>query len=211
MEQTAVLVANGPVVWSTALRRLVGSAVEVVAADGGANHLLEIDLRPRAVIGDLDSMTAAARRWVGEERIVHRPDQEHTDLDKALEWMFEEAGITTVSVLGALGGRIDHAVANLGLLARHARGERLTFRDEHTFVVAVTGHGELVSRPDETWSFVTFDPSVRVTVRGVQWEVVAGDLATHTTPSVSNRATGSRVTIDADGGAVLAFRTLQPG
>jgi thiamine pyrophosphokinase len=211
MQQATVLVANGPVVWSPQLRELALSAAVVVAADGGANHLREVGLCPVAVIGDLDSLAPATRRWVGETRIVHRPDQDRTDLDKALEWTFTEAAQSPVTVLGALGGRIDHALANLGLLARHARGDRLVYRDPHTSAVAVTGLAELPAAPGETWSFLTFDPSVRVTVRGVEWEVVAADLAAATTPSVSNRATGHRVVVEASGGAVLAIRTVQPG
>ena len=93
----------------------------------GANHLAAIGLRPAAVIGDLDSIRSGIRAWVGENRLVHRPDQNRTDLDKALDFAFAELGLARLTVLAATGGRCDHEQANLGLLARLGLGPALRF------------------------------------------------------------------------------------
>ena len=47
----ALLVANGPVVWTETLAGLAAGATLLLAADGGANHLGRIGLRPAAVSG----------------------------------------------------------------------------------------------------------------------------------------------------------------
>lgn len=205
---TPLLVANGPVRWTKALASLAATADSLLAADGGANHLGRIGLRPAVVIGDLDSITPGIRAWLGEERMVHRSDQDRTDLDKALEYAFDELGLDRLTVLGATGGRLDHAAGNLGLLARHGLGDRLCFLDADHQVVAVAGATSLAAVPGETWSFFTFDPGVRVSLEGVKWPVteVALDLAGR--PSISNEAISERVTIRCTGGAVIVMRWL---
>ena len=201
-----LLVAGAPLCWIPRLAEMAATASPLLAADGGANHLARLGLRPTAVVGDLDSISPETRAWLGEEIMVSRPDQDRIDLDKALEYAFDELGITSLIVLAALGGRTDHDLGNLGLLARLALGERLVFEAADQRVLAVAGEISLAAIPGETWSFWTFDPSVRVTVDGVRWPIenVSIDAARH--PSISNEATNDQVEISTTGGSVIVMR-----
>jgi thiamine pyrophosphokinase len=201
-----VLVANGPVLWTLESAALAAAAAPLLAADGGANHLGRIGLRPDAVIGDLDSISPGIRKFNGEERMIHRPDQDRTDLDKALGYVFEELGLGTLTVLGATGGRLDHAVANLGLLARRALAMKLVYLSQDSSIVAVTGEAVLDAVVGETWSFLTFDPLARVSLGGVKWPVTDGALDVAGRPSISNKATSDRIWVRAEGGAVVVVR-----
>jgi thiamine pyrophosphokinase len=203
---TALLVANAPFVWTTQLASLAASADQLLAADGGANHLARLGLRPAAVIGDLDSISDSVRSWLGEERMVFRPDQERTDLDKALEHVFEKLGLGRLTVLAALGGRHDHDLGNLGLLAQRGLGDRLVYEGADHRVVAIAGEATLTSGSGERWSFWTFDPAVRVTIDGVRWPVHEASLDAGSRPSISNEATGNVLEVRARGGAVIAMR-----
>ena len=185
------------------------SADPLLAADGGANHLARIGLRPAAVIGDLDSVSPETRAWLGEECMVDRPDQNRTDLDKALEYAFDELGIRNLTVLAALGGRTDHDLGNLGLLARLAMGDRLVFETADQTVLAVTGETSLAATPGETWSFWTFDPSVQVSIDGVRWPVDSTALDPSNRPSLTNEAIAEEVRIRASGGAVVVTRQFK--
>ena len=185
---------------------MAAAAQPLLAADGGANHLARLGMRPTAVIGDLDSVSVEARAWLGEGRMVHRPDQDRTDLDKALEYALEEIAVTELVVLAALGGRTDHDLGNLGLLARRAMGERLVFVSQKMSVLAVAGEASLAAQAGETWSFWTFDPSVRVTVDGVRWPIENAEISAGTTPSISNEASGEKIYVNARGGSVIVSR-----
>ncbi len=207
MEKVApVLVANAPLRWTPSLAAIAVAGQPLLAADGGANHLARIGLKPRYTIGDLDSITPQTRAWIGGERLVHRPDQNHTDLEKALIFVFDELKLARLTVLAALGGRHDHAIGNLGLLARLALGQRLLFRGDDFVCLAVTGRDELESSPGETWSFWSFDPRVRVTLDGVRWPVRNADLSAAARPSISNIATGKTLSVQAVHGAVVITR-----
>lgn len=203
---TPLLVANGPFDWTDELASLAAAASPLFAADGGANRLGRIGLRPAVVVGDLDSITPGIRAWLGEERMVHRPDQNRTDLDKALVYALDELDLDHLTVLGATGGRLDHTAGNLGLLARRSLCERLIYRAPDHLIVAVTGEVALPAVRGETWSFFTFDPGVRVTLEGVKWPLENQPLDLAGRPSISNQAASDEVKIRAEGGAVVVTR-----
>ena len=205
----ALLIANAPLRWHPKLAAMATSAQPLFAADGGANHLARLGLRPAAVVGDLDSISPDIREWLGEDCMVDRPDQDRTDLDKALEYGFEELGITNLTVLAALGGRTDHDLCNLGLLARLAMGDRLTYDAADQTVLAVAGEASLAANPGETWSFWTFDPTVRVTVEGVRWPLDNVSIDAGNRPSISNETVGNHVEISATGGSVIVMRRFR--
>jgi thiamine pyrophosphokinase len=205
-EGSPLLVANAPLSWTPRLAALAAAAVPLLAADGGADHLARLGLRPAAVIGDLDSISPETRAWLGEALLIERPDQDRTDLDKALEYAFDDLGVDRLTVLAAVGGRLDHDLGNLGLLARLAMGEKLIFEDAGHRILAVAGEAELVAQPGETWSFWTYDPSVRVTVDGVRWPIEEATIDAGGGPSISNEATADEVRVQASGGAVVVMR-----
>lgn len=204
-----VVVANAPFRWTGELVSLVERADPLLAADGGANRLVRLGLRPAVVVGDLDSLEPATRRFLGEERLLLRPDQDRTDLEKVLHHAVDELGLARLTVLGAVGGRIDHTQANLGLLARYAAGEALVLRTAAELLLAVRGEAELEAVAGETWSFWTYDPSVRVTLTGVRWPVARASLDAGGRPSISNLAVSGRVGVAAEGGAVVVMRQLR--
>lgn len=91
-----------------------GLAPRLVAADGGADRLLAHGAEPEAVVGDLDSISPAARTRLGD-RVHHIAEQVTTDFDKALRSV--EAPF--ILGLGFAGQRLDHALAVLTSLLAH--------------------------------------------------------------------------------------------
>ena len=207
-----LVVASAPLAWTAELAALAAAASPLLAADGGANHLARLGLRPAAVVGDLDSIRPSVREWLGEGLMVPRPDQDRTDLEKTVEHAIDVLGTRRLTVIGGLGGRVDHTVGNLGLLARLALGPDLVLREAATEVLAVSGELELAAEPGQTWSVWTFDPGVRVTLEGFRWPVRGLALDAGGRPSISNLAESDRVRVVAVGGAALITRHLShPG
>jgi thiamine pyrophosphokinase len=202
----SVLVASAPLRWTPRLTAIAVGADLLLAADGGADHLARIGLRPSAVIGDLDSISGPTRAWLGEAAMVARPDQERTDLDKALAYALEDLALAELTVLAATGGRIDHEQANLGLLARLAMGAYLRFESDRHTLIAVLGQISLAAAPGETWSFWTYVPAARVWLDGVRWPVYGETLHITDRPSISNVAVAEQVTVRSEGGSVIVMR-----
>ena len=91
----------------------------VVAADGGARHATALGVAIDRWVGDGDSiapadMDALVAAGVPLERT--RPDKDESDTELAIEAAIR-LGASGIVMVGALGGaRIDHALANVGLL-----------------------------------------------------------------------------------------------
>ena len=115
-----LLFANGALNRGVMLDRLLESldSPRVICADGGALHASALGLTPETIIGDLDSLSAkqiAQLKAAGAEIIQHPPDKDETDLELALRHC-RDIGAASVRILGALGGRFDHTIANVLLL-----------------------------------------------------------------------------------------------
>ncbi len=92
-------------------------APRLVAADGGANRLVDWGLLPEAVIGDMDSLRADVRAAL-PTRIIHEiAEQDTTDFDKALR----SVRSSLVLAVGFQGARLDHGLAVLAALVTQAR------------------------------------------------------------------------------------------
>ena len=108
-----VTLAGGGPFGKAALARALRFAPVIVGADGGADRLLRLNAVPQAVIGDLDSITAASRAQLGD-RLFPIGEQETTDFDKALR----SIKAPFVLGLGFAGARLDHGLAVLNALVR---------------------------------------------------------------------------------------------
>lgn len=114
---SGVTMAAGGPLRKAELRYALARAPVLVAADGGADRLLDLGHDPGAVIGDLDSLSPAARQRLAT-RLIRLDEQETTDFDKALRVI----QAPFVLALGCLGGRADHGLAVLSGLMRHQAG-----------------------------------------------------------------------------------------
>ena len=202
-----VIVGNAPWRWSERMVEVVRGADLVVAADGGANHLARIGVCPAAVVGDLDSLLPGVRAWVGEERIVPRPDQDHTDLDKTMAYVLAQGTPEEILVLAAVGGRLDHALENLGLLGRWALGGGPTtaFLDEQHRISAVTGHRVVATVPGQGFSLLPLGRCEGVSVTGARWPLAGEPLDLLGRTGISNQALGDSLAITVEHGVLLLF------
>ena len=97
------------------LAMALARAPRLVAADGGADRALASGHVPELAIGDLDSISPEGRARLGPRRLVHIPEQETTDFDKALRMI----AAPFVLAVGFTGARIDHMLGAFNVLARH--------------------------------------------------------------------------------------------
>ena len=84
---------------------------KIIAADGG--YRLLGDKKPLAVIGDLDTLGYKPDEVTV---ITHPVEKDATDGELSLEYI-KSIGGSSVTIYGALGGKIEHVLGNLNLLA----------------------------------------------------------------------------------------------
>ncbi|NRG97053.1 thiamine diphosphokinase [Streptococcus suis] len=91
-----------------------------VGVDAGSLRLLDHSLPLDWAIGDFDSVTSEELGRIKglAERFLQAPaEKDDTDLELALKEIFKVYPQAKVRIYGALGGRMDHMMANLFLVA----------------------------------------------------------------------------------------------
>ena len=161
----------------------------VIAADGGAAHLSGIGARPDLVLGDFDSL---GRVPAGENVLRFPPEKDDTDMMLAVKEGLRR-GYSRFVLLGGLGGRLSHTLANIQTLAwlsqRGARGV-LAGRDEN--VTALTD-GQLVfgaAHRGYVSVFCMGAAAEGVTLTGLKYPLAGARLESDFPLGVSNEFTG---------------------
>lgn len=177
----------------------------VIAIDGAAEQARRERWLPNLISGDFDSLSPRTISYFRKKGVafLHTPDQNHTDLEKALRWAIHQ-GATDLWVAQALGKRLDHSLANLGFLKRfhHPRRKMLLFTATETVRYLKDESIKLQGRAGRGVAVIPF-PRCRATSRGLAFEMKATALALGTKESVSNRAEKSAILLKIKGEALV--------
>ena len=149
------LLVTGGVAPSADLARIIMQYIPqdaVFCADAGADACRDLGLLPRFIVGDMDSLSADSRAWAlaqGIDLLKYPPEKDDTDTALALDLICDRLPqLEELVVLGALGGRMDHELANISLLAAYGRrgGPALIFVDDQN-VMRYLGAGSAEIAP----------------------------------------------------------------
>jgi thiamine pyrophosphokinase len=91
----------------------------IIAADGGSVLARQVGLEPQVVIGDMDSLPSELRDELerrGCQFLRYPTHKDETDTELAIRYALEQ-GADELVFVGATGHRLDHALANILLLA----------------------------------------------------------------------------------------------
>ncbi len=186
----------------------------VVAADGGADTADQLGIRPDLVVGDFDSIAPGGLdrlRASGVPVEVAPAAKDESDTELAVRAALGR-GADALTIVGALGGRPDHLLANVGLLALPELADRrVELLDARSRVTLIRGPAtrELVGRVHDLVSLLPFGTGVEgVTTTGLAWSLAGAALPAGPSRGLSNRRTApvARVTVRA--GLLLAIETV---
>lgn len=110
-----------------------GKEACIICVDGALLALEEMGICPEYAVGDFDTLKneelLEKYRQRGVKILRHNPVKNASDTELAME-LCRDAGFLDITLLGALGRRMDHALANLFLLSRYeAENIRLSLLD----------------------------------------------------------------------------------
>lgn len=201
---------NQPIVSSAAPIILIGGAEvapdtlttalkwgeTVVCADGGADTALWAELQPAAVIGDMDSISEAAKEAFVD--LIHPiAEQDSTDFDKALR----SIASPLVLAVGFLGQRLDHSLAALHVLLKY-RDRPVVLLGADDVVFLAPEHTALTLPVGMRVSLMPF-PNAQVSTKGLKWELNDGAMSAQDFIGTSNEVANPDVEIRATGGLAI--------
>ena len=190
----------------------------VIAADYGAAHARAWGWPLHLLVGDLDSLSAEDAAIViagGTPVIVAPASKDETDLELALTQALTR-GAREIIICAALGGRSDHMLANVLLLARPELARLpVTLVDGRETIRLLRGDGpsvshlELPGAPGELLALLPLgQDAIGVTTEGLQYPLHDETLFLGQARGVSNMFTGSRADITLGRGLLLVIHTV---
>lgn len=179
----------------------------IICADGGYNRAKKNGYKPQVVVGDLDS---AKDIDSDVEVIEFNKRKDKTDGELAIIYAINK-GYRKINVYGASGGRLDHVMFNLRLVAIAAKmGVRCTIKGDDFDAYYANSIFKLNTVKGEVISIVPYSEKVHImSTEGLEYEINNVEYDMFNTVCVSNVATGDNITITIDRGDALIFRVFQ--
>ena len=196
-----------------------GGADLVIAANGGLRWAQKLGVQVDVVVGDMDSVDGAALAEAeagGAEIVRHDPDKDATDLELALRLACDR-GASSITLIGGHGGRPDHFLGNIALLAALPKGVQAQALMGQTEIFVTHGHGisgtgkqgeELVlsGKPGQLVSLIPWGgDAAGIKTEGLRWPLAAETLPLGTSRGISNEMTGTKASVSLESGTLLVI------
>jgi thiamine pyrophosphokinase len=144
-QEPALIIANGAACSDELLGQLLEWSPLVVVLDSAMERVVELGIKVDVLLGDFDLGFDA--NYYKETHypieIIHTPDQNKTDLEKAFDYLYAR-NIPAVNVVWATGKRADHTITNLTNIANYRDKLKIVIIDDHSKVF-------LLPRKYEKW------------------------------------------------------------
>jgi thiamine pyrophosphokinase len=217
----AVIFVNGIIHNYEAMRRWVSEGSDLIAADGGAHHAIAMGVRPRVIVGDLDSVSPELAQELasqGVELEKYPAAKDKTDLELAIERAIRD-GAQEIVLLGALGGRLDQSLANVLLMAKRDWPATIRLVDAPesangvvTEIATVIHGGEMITLEAAIGSTVSLLPLsaevTGITYTGLLYPLDNATVALGSTRAVSNEVSSFPATVSIGSGIALVIQSI---
>lgn len=205
-----VILGAAPVKHAKSLKGHIQKQDYLICADGGYRSALAMELVPNLLIGDFDSYTDVLPKQI---EIIRLPVcKDDTDMMFSVKEGLRR-GYEDFLLLGGIGGRLDHTIANLctlQYLAEQGACGRLIDEKNEAFVLLSGQRLTLNGKEGDLVSVFPFGAAqCEVTYQGLQYPMTRGVLTNSGDPmGVSNCMTAGEATVLVHSGPALVLRSM---
>lgn len=173
----------------------------IIAADSGYLSAKDAGLSPHICIGDFDSVPEYE---VSAPEIIRLfPVKDMTDTQEAID-VAVLRGAKEITILGALGGRIDHSLANLHLLKyARSKGVFAEIADVNTYICLAQSMTEISKKDGFCLSLIPLTDCEGVSISGVYYPLCNAAMPVGNPYGISNEFTENTAKISVKSGELL--------
>ena len=186
----------------------------IIAGDKGLEALYQLKIIPNHVVGDFDSVSPEILEFYKKQSqiIFHtfHAEKDNTDTDIALKLAIQLKS-SKITILGALGRRMDHAIANIHIL-KDALEANIPCQiiDEHNRIYLI--NKEMTLEKDKVYgkyvSLIPLTSTVEgLTLTGFKYPLNHYTLPIGTSLGISNEIIGDIAHIKMDKGILIVIES----
>lgn len=134
-QEPALIIANGAECSNELLGQLLEWSPIVIVLDSAMERVVNLGIKVDVLLGDFDGdfNPEIYKEKQFPLEIVHAPNQDKTDLEKAFDYLFEK-GHKAVNVVWATGKRADHTITNITNIVSYRNKLKIVILDDHSKV-----------------------------------------------------------------------------
>ena len=144
-QEPALIIANGEACSFELMGELLEWSPLVIVLDAAIDRVLGLGIKVDVLLGDFDRGFEAEK--IRQEQypieIIHTPDQNKTDLEKAFDYLLEKK-FPAVNVIWATGRRADHTITNITSVVKFREQLKIVLLDDYSKIF-------LLPRTYEKW------------------------------------------------------------
>lgn len=135
-------------------------SLALVAADKGMEWFMRNrEFTPDLAVGDFDSLSEEGEAYMESlkdlEIVRLKPEKDDSDTQSTVNHMIRE-GAKEILIFGATGTRLDHVLANLGLLSMgKEQGVQIVLADQWNYITLVES-GTVLKKEEQFGKYVSF-------------------------------------------------------
>lgn len=183
----------------------------IIGADGGCNHLFKMDIIPDYIIGDLDSIDANLISYYEDKKVQFKKYPSHKDEtdSEICVYLAKDLKAKQIDIFGTLGGRIDHTLANIGLMyyIKKMDIKPRIITSEEEILIATSEEIILDGEVGNTISIIPIKGDARgVTLKKLEYPLDNGCIEYLSPLGISNVMLENKCSIKVNDGIVLIIR-----
>ena len=167
-QEPALIIANG----ASCSEELIGQLLEwsplVIALDSAIERVLNLGIKVDVLLGDFDR-DFNPEYYLQKQyplEIVHTPNQDKTDLEKAFDYLIEK-GHKAVNVIWATGKRADHTITNITNIVAYRNQLKIVILDDHSKVFLLQNNYEKWYPANTTLSLIPIGKVTGITTQNL--------------------------------------------
>ena len=191
-------------------------SLALVAADKGMEWFMRNrEFTPDLAVGDFDSLSEEGEAYMESlkdlEIVRLKPEKDDSDTQSAVNFAIDR-GAERITILGATGNRIDHLMANFGLLVHgRNRGADIILVDQWNYMKLIESH-TVLKKEEQFGKYVSFfsleGDLTGLTLRGFKYPLNKYHLKVSDSGlTVSNEIVDEEACVEFDAGSLLMLMT----
>ncbi|SDK43258.1 thiamine diphosphokinase [Natronincola ferrireducens] len=208
-----IIIANGDIEDLEYVRNIATDKY-IICADGAAKYLTQLLIIPNLLVGDLDSIASQDLDWMMEKgvnfkKFPTRKDQ--TDTELAVEYALDLQP-KAITIIGALGSRQDHSLANVMLLWKILNSSNNSIKakiiNEKNEIMITNSTLSVRGEIGEVLSIIPLTDIVKgVTLKGLEYPLENKDIVRGSTLGVSNVFATDKAYISIEEGILIIIKS----
>lgn len=185
----------------------------IIASDKGLETLDKYNITPNYIIGDFDSVNREILNKFANKKDIEvkelNPEKDYTDTHMALK-LATELNSTDIAIVGAIGTRVDHVLANIHILKETLdKNIKCTIIDSNNEIQLI--NKKTILEKDNKYKYISLIPFTTkvegITLKGLKYPLSNATLEIGHSIGVSNEQIEKNAVIEVKNGILILIKS----